>query len=147
MQLKQKGAITIPTKLSVGEKAYITTLQVNQWSYLKKTNISGACTVNHINFHTFYQTSAWVSCLARIAGSDVSVVNQLGRQVASAFFTSNLFNMTWTQPHPNGMFYKAQYSLYGSVGMIYQAVDSSDVTGMSIITTSYNGAAHPKDFY
>ena len=61
MQLNENRDITIPKQLPGDEDAYITTLQVNQWSYLNNANIPGCLTFINININTLYQTRAWVS--------------------------------------------------------------------------------------
>jgi hypothetical protein len=47
----------------------------------------------------------------------------------------------------DGAAYIAQYCLFGSVGMIYQVLDSATATGLSIVTTTLSGTAFGKDFY
>ena len=142
MQLNQNGDITISKQLTVGENAYITTLQVNQNSYFV-----GSVFLNNVNINDIYQRRPWISCLIKIAGSDVSVHNQRGQKTAIANYSGNMFNISWVGAHPDGAAYIAQYCLYGSVGMIYQFIDSSTSTGLSIITTTFSGTAFGKDFY
>ena len=110
-------------------------------------NIPTNLRVGDVDINSIYQKRPWVSGLVKIVGNNVSVVNQRGQKTASANFSSNMFNITWTTPHPDGDAYIAQYSLFGSVGMIYQVNDSSAVTGMSIVTTTITGTAFGKDFY
>jgi hypothetical protein len=142
MQLNQNGDITISKQLTVGENAYITTLQVNQNAYFV-----GEVELKGVNINDIYQKRPWISCLIQIVGSTVSVNNQRGQKTASANYSSNRFNISWTGAHPDGAAYIAQYCLYGSVGMIYQSLDSSTPTGLSIVTTTLTGTTFAKDFY
>ena len=116
--------------------------RVNQNAYF-----TGEMFLNEVNIKDTYQRRPWISCLIKIVGSTVTVHNQRGQKTASANYSGNMFNISWTGAHPDGAAYITQYCLYGSVGMIYQYIDSSTSTGLSIVTTTLTGTTFGKDFY
>ena len=79
MRLDQNGDITIPKKMTVGQKAVITTLEVNQTSYLKNTEINGTLKINNVDTNTLYQTRAWVSLESILQRLESNTDNGLSR--------------------------------------------------------------------
>ena len=94
------------------------------------TYLNGGVFLNNVSINDIYQRRPWISCLIKIAGSTVSVHNPRGQKTASANYSGNMFNISWTGAHPDGAAYIAQYCLFGSIGMLYQSNDSSTATGL-----------------
>ena len=107
MQLNQNRDISIPKQLTVGQNAYITTLQVNQNTYL-----NGSVLLHCVDINTLYQTRAWVSLKVsyNAQSQTPTTVYQYGRATATVSTANS--NTSWfiTFPaHPAGDNYVSQY--------------------------------------
>ena len=138
MRLDQNGDITISKKMTVGQNAVITTLEVNQTSYLKNTEIDGTLKINNINTDTLYQTRAWISIRVFYSTftNSISSVIQSGRVTATVSIASGGFSVTFAA-HPNGDNYIAQFCLIGRNGYIFQGSSSSTAIFISTATTDF----------
>ena len=129
------GGLEVRGDFSVPNNAYITTLQVNQTSYLKNTEIDGTLKINNVDTNTLYQTRAWVSLKVSYNASNQTpiTVYQYGRATAEVS-TANT-NTTWfiTFPaHPAGDNYVSQYCIVGEYGLIFHGFQNS--TSIAIYT-------------
>ena len=80
LQLNQDRDISIPKQLTVAQNAEMTTLQVNQNTYL-----NGSVLVISVDINTLYQTRAWVSLKVSYNASNQTPVTvyQYGRATAT----------------------------------------------------------------
>ena len=135
MKVNALGGLEVSGNFSVPNNAYITTLQVNQTSYPKNTEIDGTLKINNVDTNTLYQTRAWVSLKVSYNASNQTpiTVYQCGRTTA-AVSTANS-NTTWliTFPaHPAGDNYVSQYCIVGEYGLIFHGYQNS--TSIAIFT-------------
>ena len=135
LQLNQNRDISIPKKLTVGQHAVITTLEVYQTSHLKNTEIDGTLKINNVNTDTLYQTRAWISIRVFYSTftNSISSVIQSGRVSASVSIASNGFSITFAS-HPSGSSYIPDLSLPETYVFVYYTSRTS--TSMSIIITN-----------
>ena len=116
--------------MTVGQNAYITTLQVNQNTYL-----NGGVFLNSVDIHTLYQTRAWVSLkVSYNAHSQTPTsVYQYGRATATVSTAND--NTSWfitVTSHPAGDNYVSQYCIVGEYGLIFHGYQNA--TSIAIYT-------------
>ena len=127
---KQKWDISIPKQLTVGQNAYVTTLQVNQNTYL-----NGGVFLDSVDINTLCQTRAWVSLKVsyNAQSQTPTAVYQYGRATATVSTAND--NTTWftTFPaHPVGDNYVSQYCIVGEYSLIVHGYQNS--TSIAICT-------------
>ena len=116
--------------MTVGQNAEITTLQVNENTYL-----NGSVLLNSVDINTLYQARAWVSLKVSYNASNQTptTVYQYGRATATVSTANS--NTSWfiTFPaHPAGDNYVSQYCIVGQYGLIFHGFQNS--TSIAIFT-------------
>ena len=149
MRLDQNGDITISKQLTVSENAYITTLQVNQNSYFV-----GNVFLNNVNINDIYQTRPWISIrvVYTVATQNILVINrgrvsiEPNRSTNTISFdnTNDRWNIIWSDAHPHGDQYIAQYCLYSTIGFIHSGF--FDDKTFIMITKNSSGVQAPLSF-
>ena len=131
MQLNQNGDINIPKQITVGQNAYITTLQVNQDTFFVGNVFFGG-----IDISWLYQKRPWVAGTVNDNGTIISTSGRYPFQVSKLTQTSGGYSITWNSNPMPTMDYIIYAQRWGSstFGFINTAIVSR--TSSSVFTAN-----------
>jgi hypothetical protein len=110
--------------------------------------------VNSVNINDIYQTRPWISIrvVYTVATQSISVINrgrvsiEPNRSTNTISFdnTNDRWNIIWSDAHPHGDQYIAQYCLYSSIGFIHSGY--FDNKTFIMVTKNSSGVQTPLSF-
>jgi hypothetical protein len=125
------GGLEVRGDFNAPNNAYITTLQVNQWSYLKNTVIDGSLTFNNADINILFQRR-WVS---GSVGFNGSIIFDNGRAPftvikSMAEAQKGVYQIRWLDnplPSPNYTVYITLVGVFGFSTFLNNTITSVDI--------------------